>query len=404
MTSSSSNGGTSSGSPTGSGGNGTSSTGHGAGSTTSSTGHGASTSSTGHGASTSATSSTGHGTGGSGAGTGGTGAGTGGTAAGTGGGGTDAGPDGSGCAMDEKQCDGKCVKVYDPAYGCSPTSCTPCTPYTNGTAACSAGACALGTCNSGFKNCDGNDTNGCEVNISNDPMQCGACGAPCVVPNATAACTNGACTVGSCNSGWTDCNNDPTDGCEANLQHDPMNCGACGTTCPGQLECTSGSCFVDCGGKGFAICPGDPSGVCTLLGTNLNCNFCNDTCNLANATSQCQQDPAPPPSPLFVCTLQMCNAGFANCDMVVANGCETNTETDPNNCGACGNVCNLPNATSACNAGQCQIASCNPGFQDCDHLASNGCEADTKSDWNNCGFWKMELTSTRKKLRSTWWK
>ncbi len=381
---SASNGGSSTGSPTGSGGNGTSSTGHGAStSATSSTGHGASTSatsSTGHGASTSATSSTGHGTGGSGAGTGGTGAGTGGTGAGTGGGATDAGPDGSGCASDEKQCNGMCVKIDDPAYGCSPTSCTACGPYANGTAACSAGACALGTCNNGFKNCDGNDANGCEVNITNDPMQCGACGAPCVVPNATAACTNGACTVGTCNSGWTDCNNDPTDGCEANLQNDPTNCGTCNTACPGLATCQAGACGVVCA-AGTADCNMDPTDGCeTTLFTNQNCAFCGDVCSPANATGNCVNM-----SGTGTCTVVSCNAGFADCDMVAANGCEVNDQTDANNCGTCGNKCpSGPNSTAVCNTGSCAIV-CDPGYKDCDGNPNNGCEVHTAGDTANCG-------------------
>ena len=98
--------------------------------------------------------------------------------------------------------------------------------------------------------------------------------------------------------------------------------------CHGQQECQQGVCGLICA-KGTANCPGDPPNVCaTMLGTNKNCNFCGDSCTLANSTSQCGPDSMPPPAPDFVCTLQMCNAGFANCDMVATNGCETNTQTD----------------------------------------------------------------------------
>jgi hypothetical protein len=34
-----------------------------------------------------------------------------------------------------------------------------------------------------------------------------------------------------------------------------------------------------------------------------------------------------------------CVTGFADCDRIATNGCETSIFTDPNNCGACGKVC-----------------------------------------------------------------
>ncbi len=251
--------------------------------------------------------------------------------------------------------------------------------------ACVNGTCALGACDTGFKNCDQKDSNGCEANTTNDPANCGMCGSACTVPHATASCTNGSCGVGTCDSGWTDCNNDPTDGCEANLQNDPLNCGACGTMCAGQQECQAGQCGLSCA-KGTANCQGDPPDVCaTMLGTNKNCNFCGDTCNLPNATSNCDPNSAPPPAPGYVCDLQQCNAGFANCDMVASNGCEVNTNTDSGNCGSCGNVCpSGPHSTAVCNNGGCGIV-CDPGYFDCNNNPSDGCEVNGNTDTNNCG-------------------
>src|SRR6185437_6228194 len=157
-------------------------------------------------------------------------------------------------------------------------------------------------CPPGYKDCDGNP-NVCDTNIDDDPANCGACGAVCVIPHATAACDMGECAIATCDSGWTDCNDDPTDGCEANLQNDPMNCGVCGNFCAGQgQQCMDGYCTGWCDAKGFAIC-GPPPGVCTPLGTDQNCNFCNDTCDLPNATSQCQPGNFPAPPPWFECTL-----------------------------------------------------------------------------------------------------
>ena len=39
-----------------------------------------------------------------------------------------------------------------------------------------------------------------------------------------------------------------------------------------------------------------------------------------------------------VCQIQSCNAGFMDCNRMPQDGCETNVNTDPNNCGSCGRV------------------------------------------------------------------
>jgi hypothetical protein len=67
------------------------------------------------------------------------------------------------------------------------------------------------------------------------------------------------------------------------------------------------------------------------------------------------------------------------------SGCETNTSTDKNNCGGCGNVCSFPNATAVCIGGGCQISSCNAGYANCDGLPGTGCETNLKTDSKNCG-------------------
>jgi hypothetical protein len=49
-------------------------------------------------------------------------------------------------------------------------------------------------------------------------------------------------------------------------------------------------------------------------------------------------------------------------------------ETDKNNCGTCGTVCDLPNAIAGCKGGNCFIGSCEDGWVDLDGDAANGCE------------------------------
>ena len=70
-------------------------------------------------------------------------------------------------------------------------SSSPCAAAANATGACAAGACGL-TCNTGYGNCDGVATNGCEVDHNTSAAHCGRCGAPCA--------TGQTCVMGACRS------------------------------------------------------------------------------------------------------------------------------------------------------------------------------------------------------------
>ena len=54
--------------------------------------------------------------------------------------------------------------------------------------------------------------------------------------------------------------------------------------------------------------------------------------------------------------------------------CDADTQSDLENCGACGNVCMLPGAVPACVLGQCVIKECIAAAYDLDGSAANGCE------------------------------
>jgi hypothetical protein len=282
-----------------------------------------------------------------------------------------------GCKPDEKTCAGMCVKIDDPSYGCGTASCGACAPQANATATCSQGVCVLGACATGFKNCDGNDGNGCETDVQSDPMQCGACGSPCMVPNAVPSCISGVCGILSCMAGRTDCDMNPINGCEADLQNDPKNCNVCNVPCPVNETCQMGQCGVHCP-KGKADCNNDNTDGCeTPLYTNTDCNFCGDTCALPNSQSNCDM--------MGVCNLGPCDPGWQNCDAQFANGCEVNITTDASNCGSCGNSClSGPHSTPVCNNSGCGL-NCDPGYWDCDMNPTTGCEVHVDTDVNNCG-------------------
>src|SRR5258708_20677018 len=161
-------------------------------------------------------------------------------------------------------------------------------------------------CQGSYKDCNMDPSDGCESNTAADPMNCLGCGMKCNLPNAVAGCANG-CFIQSCNMGFGNCDNIAANGCEANVAIDKNNCGMGGKVCANVPN-------------GF---PGCANSMCIVGG---------------------------------------CMNGFADCDMIVANGCESPVAADPNNCGMCGNRCvGLPNAAPACAGNMCVLGACNAG-------------------------------------------
>lgn len=197
---------------------------------------------------------------------------------------------GSSCvdpAVDDSNCSA-CGIACDPAGG---NAAWP----ANGRYGCLGGQCGQLKCNMGFGDCDGDTSNGCEANlvtqercgscssacaagktcgynaqqqidclcptgqtlcygrcvdVTTDPHSCGGCGVDCTTiaanqNNTVAFCSYGSCDYG-CAQGWGDCDGDPKNGCEVNLNSDPKSCGACGKSCDvlaGQ-PCVAGQCAV----------------------------------------------------------------------------------------------------------------------------------------------------------------
>lgn len=66
--------------------------------------------------------------------------------------------------------------------------------------------------------------------------------APCKLANARSTCGARGCIIEACASGFRDCDQDPSTGCESEVLRDPENCGGCGRRCKSDESCVSGDC------------------------------------------------------------------------------------------------------------------------------------------------------------------
>lgn len=243
---------------------------------------------------------------------------------------------------------------------------------------CSQGRCQLARCDRGYANCDIDPSNGCEQDIRDDAQHCGSCRHVC--PTQT-TCVHARCTASICRGTLADCDGDPNNGCETDVATDINSCGACGNACSpsnAQATCAAGVCRISACSAGFADCNGIAGDGCeaNLQADAANCGACGNGCSTGNAEATCTAG---------VCQISACSAGFADCDATAINGCETAIQSDPMNCGTCNRYCQFADAYSACDNGTCTMQSCIPGFGDCNGETSDGCEASLQNDLHNCG-------------------
>ncbi len=249
--------------------------------------------------------------------------------------------------------------------------------FANAVGACIGGACGIARCSAGFADCDGVATNGCERPLGTID-DCAACGDACRGASATMACTAGRCVISACMPGASDCNLDPRDGCEVRTADDDRNCGTCGRRCSApnaRTSCVGGMCAVDACDPLWGNCNADPADGCERrLDTMSDCGGCGATCS--GAGRMCDAG---------VCRLAGCTGSLADCNGNTMDGCEVDTSIDPLNCGGCRIGCFAPGAVPACVGGRCEIASCMPGFADCNVSFADGCEV-SLNDPNHCGM------------------
>ena len=106
--------------------------------------------------------------------------------------------------------------------------------------------------------------------LQNDPHNCGAVGNDVtVLPHANGTCVNGQAAVESCLSGWGNADGIATNGCEADLNHDPNNCGQVGIVVPqvphASTICYNGIAMIGACDLGFQDLDGEFADGCEYM-------------------------------------------------------------------------------------------------------------------------------------------
>jgi hypothetical protein len=276
------------------------------------------------------------------------------------------------CVSGETNCSGTCADLSFDLSNCG--SCG--TICHSGTQQCIVGTCV---CSAGLGNCDANAANGCETNVQTDNNNCGFCGVVCSggtscdsglccaagETNCNSTCTDtstnvshcgacnnacnntvcnaGICDTSSCNTGFSDCNLNPADGCEVNIDSDASHCGACNNSCNGSSVCTASVCSVTCDDSILNQDETDTDcggATCTACAAGQNCFFGSDclsgSCDAGTST----------------CNAATCSDGLLNQD-------ETDVDCGGSICSGCsnGDACIL---NSDCVSNSCASNVCVP--------------------------------------------
>lgn len=263
-------------------------------------------------------------------------------------------------------CGTNCVNVRMDSQNCGRCGVT-CVPRGTTNYVCTDGGCVPDRCPVGRRLCDGQ----C-IDPMTNPQHCTACGVACIGTNTTGDCVGGVCT---CAPGYGNCDGTLANGCEAEFATNATHCGACNARCGPYtnatgVACVGGRCAVTACGAGYADCDRVATNGCeTPLNTSANCGRCGNACH---ATQTCANG------------MCVCAMGRSDCDGNAMNGCEVDLATNAAHCGRCDAGC-LSDAglSGRCREMRCEV--CMPGMANCDGNAANGCETNLVNDRNNCG-------------------
>lgn len=296
------------------------------------------------------------------------------------------------CLGSSRECDGNHEDPCETNVLTSADNCGECDhecEFPNATTMCVSGTCQINGCAEPWWQCNTDNLDGCETNLSNDPMNCGGCSMECAAVNGTPKCVDSECDI-DCSPGFDNCDRLAGNGCETPLDDDVENCGGCDEVCPfddGETpNCVDGRCGVTRCDDGLGDCDADGDCETDLTDDVDNCGRCGGPCVASRGSVACEDRR---------CVVVRCEDGWDNCndgdpDGGFSDGCETNVAADPENCGTCGEDCGVVRGTGTCENARCAVVSCETGFFNCDQAASdggfgNGCETDTRSDPNHCG-------------------
>jgi hypothetical protein len=242
-------------------------------------------------------------------------------------------PEVDGCEANLKTANANCG-------GCGSTCLAP-----NGSNTCSNGAC-VPSCGSTFGDCDGNVKSGCEVVFASNVNNCGGCAIACLQTNATNVCANSACNPTCSQTYFKSCDGNNNNGCEIDIRSSKANCGACGKACADNFtssnNCVGSACAPMCT-TNHADCDSNPGNGCETptAADPVNCGACGVQCKTQNASGTTCGGGACAPT---------CNNGFAACSNPAA-GCLTSIDT-PAHCGNCATACS--GGTPFCVARACK--------------------------------------------------
>jgi hypothetical protein len=294
-----------------------------------------------------------------------------------------------GCDRGYDDCDGSadtvCETEAQSAMQCG--TCGGACALDHAVSGCEDLECTVARCDSGFGDCDGVADNGCEEPLAT-LERCGDCDTPCDL----AACSGGVCSAIACDSPDADCDADGLD-CEVNLANDVDHCGACNARCEladgaqhaSGVTCADLKCAPRCDAD-FDDCDADYKNGCeTATSTLQDCGSCGNNCALLQHTAATLCNAG------GVCEVTSCDSGYADCDGMDSTGCEVDTHA-VNNCGGCASrgdnepCAGLPNVeSSSCGSGSCVIDVCAADTADCDGIVANGCESAGEIDSDGDG-------------------
>lgn len=243
---------------------------------------------------------------------------------------------------------------------------------------CFSGQCFSGSCQD--PTCANEKKDGAETDVDCGGWRCRAC-VPERLCLVASDCTSGVCTDQSCAEAT--CNDQVKNGDELGLDCGAEGCPGCaaGTPCSAPAQCASGSCQagqcdVSCS-DGTAECDGDLNVECEarIDSDPTQCGQCGQVCTLEHAEPSCAAG---------VCAIATCQAPYSDCNGEAADGCETNLNGDADHCGACELTCPRQHATPSCVEGTCALT-CDLSYGDCDRDPSTGCETAIDRSVEHCG-------------------